>query len=120
MREDIVADMKCLKSAAGVALSCGIVLASLASAQTKKPDTPITVCDLFKDLPAHEGEMISVTGFETVLAAASNQRAKPNAPGQKPEVRVTVIGRLRVKAHYEIVKGADGAPIGEGYGHLDT
>ena len=56
--------MKCLNSAAGVALSCGIVLASSASAQTKKPDPPtITICDLFKDLPAHAGEMISVRGL---------------------------------------------------------
>jgi hypothetical protein len=183
--------MKCLNSATGVALSCGIVLASLASAQTKKSDPPtITVCDLFRDLPAHAGEMISVRGllyqgrevsalgelcdskfvtkytwapvlkglpempptgefvwptaldltsasfvgegespvdFETdeaavhkVFATVSNQRAKLNlAPGQQPEIRVTVIGRLRVKAHHEIVKRGDGTPMG-GYGHLSA
>ena len=56
-----------------------------------------------------------------VLATVTNQQAKLNfTPGLKPEVRVTVMGRLRLKAHYEIAKGADGAPIGGGYGHLDV
>ncbi len=55
--------MNCLNSAAGFALSCGFMLASLASAQTKKSDpTAITVCDLFRDLRAHAGQMISVRG----------------------------------------------------------
>jgi hypothetical protein len=56
--------MKCLNSAAGLALSYVFMLASLSSAQTKGSDPPsITVCDLFKDLRAHAGRMISVRGM---------------------------------------------------------
>jgi hypothetical protein len=47
--------MKCLSSAAGLALFCGFILAS-------EPPT-ISVCDLFKDLPVHAGQMISVRGM---------------------------------------------------------
>ena len=56
-----------------------------------------------------------------VLAVVNNQRAKMKLmSGKTPEVSITVIGQLRVKARYEIGKRADGTPIGGGYGHLNT
>src|ERR1039458_3989310 len=80
-----------------------------------------TALDLADSAFREPGEQ--AVGFHTnheavdrVFALVRRERARID--NRKVEVLVTVVGRLRMKDHYDIAKFEDGTLHGGGYGHL--